>query len=186
MKYLNLFNLTVTLSVLLLNPVITRAEIGGLEKCSNSAAFDKRLKGSIKKLEQRMNNYESGSPSYLALKQQIARTQARFDKYSRSSLLCGSDGLPHLIADGRWSHAAEFILPGFGFIYISGWIGWVGRKYVRSVSTTKNPTENEIIINVPLALKIMTTGYIWPISAWQELISGDLIAPKNNITVSPR
>ena len=186
MKYLNLFNLTVTLSVLLLNPVITRAEIGGLEKCSNSAAFDKRLKGSIKKLEQRMNNYESGSPSYLALKQQIARTQARFDKYSRSSLLCGSDGLPHLIADGRWSHAAEFIFPGFGFIYISGWIGWVGRKYVRSVSTTKNPTENEIIINVPLALKIMTTGYIWPISAWQELISGDLIAPKNNVTVSPR
>jgi len=39
---------------------------------------------------------------------------------------------------------------------------------------------------VPLALKIMTTGYIWPISAWQELISGDLIAPKDEITVSPR
>ena len=133
-----------------------------------------------------MSLYENGSPSYLALNQQIARTQARFDKYSRSSLLCGSDGLPHLIADGRWSHAAEFILPGFGFIYISGWIGWVGRKYVRAVSTTKNPTENEIIINVPLALKIMTTGYIWPISAWQELISGDLIASKNKITVSPR
>jgi photosystem I subunit 3 len=45
------------------------------------------------------------------------------------------DGLPHLIADGRWSHAAEFILPGFGFIYITGWIGWVGRKYIRA--TTK-------------------------------------------------
>jgi photosystem I subunit 3 len=47
------------------------------------------------------------------------------------------NGLPHLIADGRWSHAAEFILPGFGFIYITGWIGWVGRKYIRAVSTTK-------------------------------------------------
>ena len=67
-----------------------------------------------------------------------------------------------------------------------GWIGWVGRKYVRAVSTTKNPAESEIIINVPLALKIMTTGYIWPISAWQELISGDLVAPTDEITVSPR
>ena len=186
MKHLNLFNLTVILSIIFFNPTVTRADVAGLEKCSDSTAFDKRLKGSIKKLEQRMSLYENGSPSYLALNQQIARTQARFDKYSRSSLLCGSDGLPHLIADGRWSHAAEFILPGFGFIYISGWIGWVGRKYVRAVSTTKNPTENEIIINVPLALKIMTTGYIWPISAWQELISGDLIASKNKITVSPR
>jgi hypothetical protein len=53
------------------------------------------------------------------------------------------------------SHAAEFILPGFGFIYITGLI-WVGRKYIRA-STTKNPAESEIIINVPLALKIMTT-----------------------------
>ena len=162
------------------------ADIGGLTKCSESPAFTKRLKTSVKKLEQRMSQYEADSPPALALQQQIERTKARFDKYGRSELLCGTDGLPHLIADGRWSHAAEFILPGFGFIYISGWIGWVGRKYVRAVSTTKNPAESEIIINVPLALKIMTTGYIWPISAWQELISGDLIAPEDEITVSPR
>lgn len=162
------------------------ADIGGLKKCSESPAFTKRLNTSVKKLEQRMTQYEADSPPALALQQQIDRTKARFDKYSRSDLLCGADGLPHLIADGRWSHAPEFILPGFGFLYISGWIGWVGRKYVRAVSTTKNPTENEIIINVPLALKIMTTGYIWPISAWQELINGDLVAPDNEVTVSPR
>lgn len=162
------------------------ADIGGLLKCSESPAFTKRLNTSVKKLEQRMTQYEADSPPALALQQQIDRTKARFDKYGRSDLLCGADGLPHLIADGRWSHASEFILPGFGFLYISGWIGWVGRKYVRAVSTTKNPAENEIIINVPLALKIMTTGYIWPISAWQELISGDLVAPDNEVTVSPR
>ena len=162
------------------------ADVGGLTKCSESPAFAKRLKTSVKKLEGRMSQYEADSPPALALKQQIARTEARFDKYGRSDLLCGADGLPHLIADGRWSHAAEFILPGFGFIYISGWIGFVGRKYIRAVSTTKNPAESEIIINVPLALKIMTTGYIWPISAWQELVSGELIAPKDEITVSPR
>jgi photosystem I subunit 3 len=185
MKRFNILTLLVAL-LITLSPNIASAEIGGLTKCSDSPTFAKRQKASVKKLEQRMNTYEAGTPPALALQQQIERTQARFDKYSRSDLLCGTDGLPHLIADGRWSHAAEFILPGFGFIYISGWIGWVGRKYIRAVSTTKNPAESEIIVNVPLALKIMTTGYIWPISAWQELVSGDLIASDDKITVSPR
>ena len=182
------FNLITFLFLTLLTfaPNQAFADIGGLTKCSESPAFTKRLNASVKKLEQRMSQYEADSPPALALQQQIDRTKARFDKYGRSELLCGTDGLPHLIADGRWSHAAEFILPGFGFIYISGWIGWVGRKYLRAVSTSANPSESEIIINVPLALKIMTTGYIWPISAWQELISNDLVAVSEEITVSPR
>ena len=185
MKRFNILTLLVAL-LITLSPNIASAEIGGLTKCSDSPTFAKRQKASVKKLEQRMNTYEAGTPPALALQQQIERTQARFDKYGRSDLLCGTDGLPHLIADGRWSHAAEFMLPGFGFIYISGWIGWVGRKYLRAVSTTKNPAESEIIINVPLALKIMTTGYIWPISAWQEFTSSELVAPANEVTVSPR
>ena len=185
MKRFNLIALLCSLLFVFM-PDQVSADIGGLTKCSDSPAFAKRQKTSVKKLEQRMSTYQADSPPALALQQQIDRTNARFDKYSRSDLLCGADGLPHLIADGRWSHAAEFILPGFGFIYISGWIGYVGRKYLRAISTTKNPAESEIIINVPLALKIMATGYIWPISAWQELISGDLVAPKEEVTVSPR
>nr|YP_010242048.1 photosystem I reaction center subunit III [Coscinodiscus granii]QTI82963.1 photosystem I reaction center subunit III [Coscinodiscus granii] len=185
MKNFNLITLFFTI-LILLTPKQALADIGGLTKCSDSPAFEKRLKASVKKLEQRRLQYQVDSPPALALEQQIERTKARFDKYGRSDLLCGTDGLPHLIADGRWSHAAEFILPGFGFIYISGWIGWVGRKYLRAISTTKNPTESEIIINVPLALKIMTTGYIWPISAWQELVSQELVAPSDEVTVSPR
>ena len=169
-----------------INIEMAKANIGGLVKCSESPTFQKRFKASVKKLEQRVTKYESGSPAALALEQQVSRTKVRFDKYNRSDLLCGTDGLPHLVADGRWDHSAEFIIPGFGFIYISGWIGWVGRKYLRSVSTFKNPSESEIIINVPLALKIMTTGYIWPISAWQELVSNDLVASKDDVTVSPR
>jgi len=185
MKRSNLISILL-LSFLIFRPIPVLADIGGLKKCSESPAFNKRLTSSIKKLEQRLNQYEIDSPPALALKQQIDRTQTRFEKYSRSDLLCGTDGLPHLVADGRWTHAAEFIIPGFGFLYISGWIGWVGRKYVRAVSATKNPAESEIIINVPLALKIMTTGYIWPISAWQEFTSGDLIVSDDKITVSPR
>ena len=178
--------LAVVAALLIFVPSIASAEIGGLTKCSESKAFEKRLVTTVQNLEARMKNYEAGTPPALALQQQIDRTTSRFDKYSRSELLCGADGLPHLVADGRWSHAAEFILPGFGFIYISGWIGWVGRKYLRAVSTTENPQENEIIINVPLALKIMTTGYIWPVSAWQEFTSNDLVALDEEVTVSPR
>jgi photosystem I subunit 3 len=185
MRDVNLLSLLFAV-LIALTPDQALADIGGLTKCSESPAFTKRLNASVKKLEQRASQYEVDSPPALALKQQIERTQARFDKYSRSELLCGTDGLPHLIADGRWSHAAEFILPGFGFIYISGWIGWVGRKYLRAVSKSANPSESEIIINVPLALKIMTTGYIWPVLAWQELISNELVAASEEITVSPR
>jgi photosystem I subunit 3 len=185
MKRFNLIAL-LFLALLTFTPNAAVADIGGLTKCGDSPAFTKRLNSSVKKLEQRLSLYEAGSPPALALEQQIDRTKARFDKYGRSDLLCGTDGLPHLISDGRWSHAGEIIIPAAGFVYIAGWIGFVGRKYLRAVSTTKNPAESEIIINVPLALKIMTTGYIWPISAWQELISGDLVAPKDEITVSPR
>ena len=67
-----------------------------------------------------MTQYEADSPPALALQQQIDRTKARFDKYSRSDLVCGADGLSHLIADGRWSHAPEFILLGFGFLFCLG------------------------------------------------------------------
>lgn len=185
MKYSSLCQIALIFTIFM-SPKFALADVGGLTKCSDSINFNKRLTATIKKLDQRKIKYSEGSPAALALEQQIEKTKARFDKYSRADLLCGTDGLPHLIADGRWSHAAEFITPGFIFIYISGWIGWVGRKYLRAVSTSKNPSESEIIINVPLALKIMTTGYIWPISAWQELVSGQLVALDENITVSPR
>jgi photosystem I subunit 3 len=185
MKHYNLTNLLFTF-LILSNPLIASADNYSLTKCSESPAFNARLKSSIKRLEQRVNKYEVNSPSAKALKQQIERTEARFNKYSQSNLYCGTDGLPHLIADGRWDHASEFIIPGLGFIYISGWIGWAGRKYLQTISINKNPAENEIMINLPLALKIISTGYIWPILIWRELFNGNLIVSKEIITVSPR
>ena len=111
------FNLLVLLflSLVTFTPNAALADIGGLTKCSDSPAFAKRLNSSVKKLEQRLSQYEADSPPALALQQQMERTKARFEKYGRSELLCGTDGLPHLVADGRWNHAAEFIMPGFGF-----------------------------------------------------------------------
>ena len=185
MKRYNLTSLLFTF-LIINNPLIVSADIKTLTKCSDTPAFNARLKSQIKKLEQRLNKYEVNSPPAIALKQQIDKTQARFDKYSKSNLYCGNEGLPHLIADGRWNHASEFIIPGIGFIYISGWIGWVSRKYLQIISQDKNSSEKEIIIDVPLALKIMSTGYIWPMLIWQELFNNNLIAHEDTITVSPR
>ena len=167
-------------------PQLVSADVSGLVPCKDSAVFKKRLDGSVKKLSSRLANYEEGTPAYLALEEQIGRTKARFDKYGKQGLLCGADGLPHLIADGRWSHAGEFILPGFTFLYIAGWIGWAGRSYLQFTKTTDKPNENEIIINVPVALGMMSSGFLWPLSAWNELVSGKLLVPGNEVTVSPR
>lgn len=178
--------LLVFLVLTFIHPINVSADVAGLIPCNESSVFTKRLDASIRKLEGRIKKYDVGSPPALALEQQIKRTQQRFDRYGKSGLLCGKDGLPHLITDGRWNHSIEFVIPGLMFLYISGWIGWVGRKYIRTVSESKNPLEKEIIIDVPLALKIMSTGFIWPISAWQEYLSGTLLADVTEITVSPR
>lgn len=171
---------------MLIGPTIAKANIAGLTDCGQSEIFQKRLAKSVKKLEGRLKKYDEGSPPSLAIKEQVEQTKKRFAKYSSSNILCGNDGLPHLITDGRWSHAAEFLLPSIAFLYITGWIGWVGRKYLQLISKTSNPTEKEIIIDVPLAASVMSTGFGWPVAAWNEFIKGELIAPDDSITVSPR
>nr|YP_011007305.1 Photosystem I subunit III [Scytothamnus australis]WAM64734.1 Photosystem I subunit III [Scytothamnus australis] len=184
-----MFNLkkSIVVFILILNvPLVAFADVSGLVKCSESIPFTKRLESSVKKLELRIQKYEVGSPPALALEQQITRTKQRFDRYSNSGLLCGKEGLPHLITDGRWDHSVEFIIPGLMFLYFSGWIGWVGRSYLNKISNNSNPTEKEIIIDVPLAVKVMSSGFIWPVSAWQEFTSGKFLVPDSEITVSPR
>jgi photosystem I subunit 3 len=120
-----------------------------------------------------------------AAKASTDQAKARFERYSQ--VLCGEeDGLPHLIVDGNFAHLGEFIIPSILFLYIAGWIGWVGRAYVIAVRNEKSPEMAEIIIDVPLATKIMFTGFMWPLAAFQELSSGKLTAKDNEITVSPR
>ncbi len=167
-------------------PNLASADVAGLTPCKDSAVFKKRLDGSVQKLTARLQNYDEGTPSYLALEAQIDRTKARFDKYGKQGLLCGADGLPHLIADGRPSHAGEFVLPGIMFLYITGWIGWSGRSYLQFSKKTDKPNENEIIINVPVAIGMMSASFLWPVAAWNELVSGELLVPSNEVTVSPR
>ena len=172
--------------LLLLNSRVSFADVAGLQPCKDSPAFAKRLNNSVKKLEVRLAKYDPSTPPFLAIQKQIDKTKKRFDNYGKAGLLCGTDGLPHLVADGRWNHAGEFIFPGLLFIYITGWIGWVGRGYLQAISKEKKPVEKEIVIDVPLALKFSASGFTWPLAAWQEFTSGNLLVDNDDITVSPR
>jgi len=66
-------------------------------------------------------------------------------------------------------HEGEFAIPALGFLYINGWIGWAGRKYIRgNRNEASKPTEGEIILDVPRMTKAMLGGAAWPFEAWKE------------------
>jgi len=108
----------------------------------------------------------------------------RFERYSQA--LCGPEGLPHLIVDGRLSNAGDFLIPGILFLYIAGWIGWVGRAYLIAVREEKDAEMKEIIIDVPKAFGLMLSGFAWPAAAIKEFLSGELTAKDEEIPISPR
>jgi photosystem I subunit 3 len=138
-------------------------DVSGLTPCGENAAFQQR-----------------------AAKATTQQAKDRFEFYGNSTLLCGADGLPHLIVDGDLDHYGEFLIPSILFLYIAGWIGWVGRKYVIAVRSEKNPEEKEIILDVPLAVKCSLSGFAWPLEAGKEILSGEMFAKDDEITVSPR
>ncbi|MBW4522793.1 MAG: Photosystem I reaction center subunit III [Scytolyngbya sp. HA4215-MV1] len=134
-----------------------------LTPCSESAAFAARAKASTS-----------------------ATAPRRFAAYANSNLLCGEDGLPHLIVDGNLTHMGEFLIPSVLFLFIAGWIGWVGRAYLQAIKKGGSPEEKEIIIDVPLAIQCMLTGFTWPLLALKEFTTGELTAKESEIPVSPR
>ncbi|MEB3331712.1 MAG: Photosystem I reaction center subunit III [Synechococcaceae cyanobacterium] len=140
---------------------MAHADIGGLTPCAENARFQQR----------------AGTAS-------TAQAKARFERYSQA--LCGADGLPHLIVDGRWSHAGDFIIPGIAFLYIAGTIGWAGRSYLIAVRGRKDATMHEIQIDLPLAFKSTLAAASWPLAAFAEFSGGKLTEADSKVTVSPR
>lgn len=100
------------------------------------------------------------------------------------NLLCGADGLPHLQL--RVDRALDVVIPFALFFYVAGFIGWSGRAYLLKSNQAAKPEELEIFINVPLAIASFTQGLLWPLLALKELTTGELSAPKPEISVSPR
>jgi photosystem I subunit III len=142
------------------------ADVAGLVPCSESQAFQQRAANA----RNTTSDPNSG--------------KNRFERYSQA--LCGPEGLPHLIVDGRLDRAGDFLIPSLMFLYIAGWIGWVGRAYLIAIKKGDNPEEKEIIIDMPLAISCMLSGFAWPVAAFGEFSSGKLLAKDENVTVSPR
>lgn len=131
------------------------------------------------------------NPAFQALAQNARNTtadpksgQKRFERYSQA--LCGPEGYPHLIVDGRLDRAGDFIIPSILFLYIAGWIGWVGRAYLQAVGKGSDAEQKEIQIDLGIALPIIASGFTWPVAAIKEFLSGELTAKDSEITVSPR
>jgi photosystem I subunit III len=142
------------------------ADVAGLVPCGQSQAFQDRAATA----RNTTDDPESG--------------KKRFARYAQA--LCGPEGLPHLIVDGRLDRAGDFLIPSILFLYIAGWIGWVGRAYIIAIKKGANAEEKEIIIDLPLAINCMLGGFAWPASALGEFTSGKLVAKDSEITVSPR
>ncbi|MGC9504945.1 Photosystem I reaction center subunit III [Baaleninema sp.] len=138
------------------------ADVAGLTPCNENSAFLARAKRAT-----------------------TEQAKQRFERYGEE-LLCGEDGLPHLIVDGRWSHAGEFMIPGIMFLYVAGWIGWAGRSYLQAIQGEKSPEDKEIIIDVPLAVSKSLSAALWPLAAFGEITSGEMFAKDNEIPISPR
>ena len=73
-----------------------------------------------------------------------ASGQKRFERYAQA--LCGPEGLPHLIVDGRLDRAGDFLIPSIIFLYIAGWIGWVGRAYLQAIKKEAKDVERKEIM----------------------------------------
>ena len=142
------------------------ADVAGLTPCAETPAFQQKSQF----FRNTTDDPDSGAK--------------RAELYSEA--LCGPEGYPHLIVDGRWSHAGDFLIPSILFLYIAGWIGWAGRSYIIAVREEKNPEMSEIIINVPLALGKMFAAATWPLLAFGEFSSGKLTAKDSEIPISPR
>ncbi|MEN9204695.1 MAG: Photosystem I reaction center subunit III [Thermostichales cyanobacterium BF4_bins_65] len=156
----------------------------GLKVCSEVPAFQERMNDRLSALEAKVAAAKPGTTQFAIAEKQLADTSRRFEAYSK--LLCGEEGLPHLITDGRLNHAGEFLIPGLAFLYLAGWLGWAGRSYLIAVRKDDNPELKESTIDVPLALQCFVAALAWPLVAFKEISSGEIAVPDKAVPISPR
>lgn len=135
---------------------------GILVRCKDSPAYQERVANYP-------NNYYFNEP----------------DRAYGEYLTCGeADGLPHLVIG---FHRTVDIAIAFGiFFYITGFIGWSGRAYLRAIGEQKSQEQLEIFIDLPTAVRALSQGLLWPMLAVKQTLSGELTARNDEITVSPR
>jgi photosystem I subunit 3 len=106
-----------------------------------------------------------------------------YQSYSEN-LLCGEEGLPHLQL--RLDRAVDVAIPFGIFFYFAGFVGWSGRSYLIASKRRSKPEENEIFVDIPLAIKSFTQGLLWPLLFVREFSTGQLTTKDSELSVSPR
>ncbi|MEM7553854.1 MAG: Photosystem I reaction center subunit III [Cyanobacteria bacterium P01_A01_bin.84] len=137
------------------------AENARLVPCKESSAF-------LERMQNAPDSYYTTQP---------------FKAYSQ--LLCGEDGLPHLVLD-RLNLVFDVLTPIVMFLYIAGWIGWSGRSYLIAIRKEGAGEQKELFIDKLLFINCMLKALIWPILAVKELLSGELVAKDDEIPISIR
>ncbi len=156
----------------------------GLSTCRDVPAFQQRADDRLAEIEGKLLAAAPGSSQIAVYERQLQQTAQRFDRYS--SMLCGEEGLPRLITDGRLNHAGDFLIPGLAFLYIAGWLGWAGRSYLIAVRDSGEAELKESTIDVPLALKCFVSALAWPAAAFAEIASGQIREKEEAVPISPR
>jgi len=147
-----------------------------LDLCKNVKKFHKRYKDQAYQKEKRQKKYQEGSAIWNRYTQKVASIRRRETVYGER--FCGkADGLPRIIATGEPGIKGGVVIPAFMFLYTAGWIGWAGRSYL----TRTRSVEKEILIDAPLALTCMASGFAWPVVAWQEIVNGEMVVPDSEI-----
>jgi len=146
-----------------------------LELCKNNKKYAKKWKDRLFKVDSRMKKYPKDTAVYNRLLKKKAGLLRRKEAYG--DRLCGkADGWPRTIASGEFVRGG--IIPSsLAFLYTTGWIGYAGRNYLQR---TKD-AQREIMIDVPLALTCMASGFAWPVYAWQEIVNGEMVAKDEDV-----
>jgi hypothetical protein len=77
------------------------------------------------------------------------------------------EGLPRIMPVNGIMQMNLLFQAFYSFTSQVGLVGLDENMYVTQVQ--QNPFENEIIINVPVAIGIMNSGFLWPVEAWKSL-----------------
>lgn len=146
-----------------------------LELCKNSKKYAKKWKDRLFKVDAKLKKYPKDTAVYNRLLKKKAGLVRRKEAYGER--FCGKkDGNPHTIASGEFVRGG--IIPSsLAFLYTTGWIGWAGRNYLRRTRDSKK----EIMIDVPLALTCMASGFAWPVYAWQEIVNGEMVKKDEDV-----
>jgi photosystem I subunit 3 len=156
--------------VLTLAPLVQAEDLGGTVPCATSEAFAKVKSDRLTAFKDEIAKLAPGTEFY---NQRVAKQKEwefRYGLMERNAQCDKGTGYPHLIVDGRLSHAGDFLIPSVLFLWIAGALGWAGRDYLMKTGKA----EDEIMIDFSKAVPSWVLGLLWPLQAIPQLISGSI------------